>query len=156
MMYWFVLVTLVASACGGSGDENAARTKDVDAELRECLERSGQDPSLENVETRRQNEPDFARAVDDCAKEIGVEDLLTPPSEESVRAGDEQLLAMLDCLRQAGWEVPPPTRSAEGNLNVEEEINQNVPPDQQDDFFADFERCGGPPAPAPGSGQGSG
>lgn len=142
----FGAVLLLLSGCGGSA--STSQPKNVDVQLRTCLEKAGQGSSLEDVEVRRNADPTFAKALDGCQANLGLEPG-NKTDAASTEGASKQLLGTLTCLRDKGWNVPQPTRGANGYLGVPGELNENVPPEQQGAFLADLQRCGGPGAGSP-------
>lgn len=138
---------LLLISCGGSKGGDAAQGQDVDAKLAQCLEKAGHGSSLEDVDARRTADTAFGSALDACRAKLGV-DTDQKADDARTQAVDKQLLGLLTCLRDAGWDVPQPTRGPGGHLSIQGvDLNANVPQEQQAQFSADVKRCGGPDMP---------
>lgn len=125
------LMLIGLGACGSGGD--------VDARMAGCLKDAGHDASVENVDKRRVEQPEFSRAYEGCAAKVGVPVL---PAGEEIRRIDERMRNGIRCMQQAGWEMPEPQRAGHGAL-VWEGMDALTPPDRRDAFWADHTKCVG-------------
>lgn len=137
---------LAVGACSSGADVEAEpNLADLEAELAECIDDAGQDPSSENFYLRMDEDPGFRSVVDDCAAGMG---LTLPDPQEVIRAGDEAVMEEFRCIRDAGWDLIEPVRGEHGGL-ILDGIDANIPEDQQDEFLADIEACSGSEIPDP-------
>jgi len=126
-------------------------------------------PGEDSDEDDPVNQPGYIEAIQRCNAESGIADVVEEfrasreeRSPEQVRENNEQLLAVVTCLRDKGWEIDDPMPDETGALSprslfrdAAEEINR-TDIDQcasAANLFGDGGFGGGPP---PGAGQGGG
>jgi hypothetical protein len=135
-------MALVVSSCGSNSRQvDLNDGAEIDAEISRCLSDAGYGTSLENVDVRRQEDPEFEAALNDCASTIGVE---LPPPGEITRQLDASVLEVVECLRDAGWDIPEPSEGEDGGLTLDG-VDANVPVERVSAFDSDFEMCTGTP-----------
>jgi hypothetical protein len=147
------LCLIVGVGACSSGADDADEARDpwiVEADLAECMVDAGH-VDLQDVDQRRQADPDFESDLGACADEVGVE---LPEPGEVTRQWDEYVLALIGCLRDRGWEVPEPARGDGGRLNMGI-VSDYVPDERMDAFDADEESCSDELAQMSGRGSGA-
>jgi hypothetical protein len=140
-----ISMVLTASACEQEEQTSREEAMETDRQIAACLAEAGQDGSLENVDLRRLEDPDFNRIVEDCADQLGVE---IPEPGETIDTIDELVNSAIRCLRQLGWDVPEPDRGSHGGLTFDG-VDALVPDGQHEDFWADLEKCQATSQPTP-------
>jgi hypothetical protein len=136
-----LLIASVAIAIVGCGSREAGQGSsepaDVDAKIAECLRDRGESSSLINVDHRRQENPAFDRAVVDCARESDVE---LPAAGEQIRAHNTYVFGIHDCLRDRGWDVPPPVAGEAGSYQFKG-ADIRVAEERREALWEDFDLC---------------
>lgn len=123
------ILLVLSSACTANHD-------DIEGQMAACLADAGHDASLEYIDQRRQEDPSFNRAFEECAEAHDVAFL--PPGEETRRV-DEFVLSIFTCLTDAGWEIPKPERGANGTLVMDN--TDDIPEHRLAAFETDHNRC---------------
>jgi hypothetical protein len=128
-----IVAALMVTGLGACAADGAG----MDAQISGCLRTAGQDSSLENIDKRRVENPEFNRAFEACAKKYGVK---IRPAGEEIHRVDERVLALKRCMEQAGWQMPQPTRGDHGAL-VWQGMDALVPTDRINAFQNDYQTC---------------
>lgn len=128
----FSILAITVSACASPPDRDT-----VDDQVAACLDDAGQDSSLVNLDKRRLDDAVFNSAFEGCAAALSIKVL--PPGEET-RQADRVVHTFVSCLRNAGWDIPEPTRGEHGVLN-NDGYDRYVPDSRFPEFQVDRQLC---------------
>lgn len=160
---------------GGSGDPDSQEFRDAMLEYAECMRDHGidmPDPEFEQGGGFTQIMPDGEaggpegpseefQAADEACQPM-LEDAMPEAeqlSPEELAERQDQMLAMAQCMRDKGYDMPDPQVDSNGRFRVERRAgpsSENGPPEDQEQFQQDMESCseeaGLPDSPVGGGG----
>jgi hypothetical protein len=159
---------------GGSGGPDSQEFRDAMLEYAECMRDHGidmPDPEFEEGGGVTQIMPEGEAPGPEASEEFEAADEACQPiledampegeelSPEEVAERQDQMLAMAQCMRDKGYDMPDPQVDSNGRVRVERRAgpgSEDGPPEDQEQFQEDMESCseeaGLPDSPIGGGG----
>ena len=120
--------------CGGNGGKAA-----TSAAVRSCFEQAGAKTDAPLPDSASEQ----GKRLADCLKSAGTSyDEMNARLREAVSGSDSNLLGIVRCMRDKGWEIPDPPRGQAGQL-ILGDLDQYYRAGQGGAFYDDFSVCSG-------------